>query len=152
MERQIDYERIERLLGEAYWIVDILPRQVPKDSAGQYFAVEQAFLRGRRGRKLREAYADLLLRLNCYVDFLVFGDGEETAVENPPPEELAKRITDGCGRVSVLLDAEDALIDLDGGDTYATVYHPDEELLGTIRSFAAACGLFVWRTEENGEE
>ena len=29
---------IEELLQSPYWIIDILPSQVPKDSPGQYFA------------------------------------------------------------------------------------------------------------------
>ena len=32
---------VEELLQTPYWIVDILPAQVPADSAGQYFAVEK---------------------------------------------------------------------------------------------------------------
>lgn len=30
-------DRIEALLNTTYWIIDILPFQVPKDSPGQYF-------------------------------------------------------------------------------------------------------------------
>lgn len=36
---------IEELLEKPYWIIDILPKQVPKDSPGQYFAVEDFFLK-----------------------------------------------------------------------------------------------------------
>ena len=32
---------IETLLNKPYWVIDILPEQVPEDSAGQYFAIEQ---------------------------------------------------------------------------------------------------------------
>ena len=35
---------IDELLQCSYWIIDILPSQVPKDSPGQYFAVEDYFL------------------------------------------------------------------------------------------------------------
>ena len=38
-------DRIEELLQTPYWIIDILPMQVPKDSAGQYFAVEDYYLK-----------------------------------------------------------------------------------------------------------
>ena len=37
--------RIEELLNTPYWIIDILPYQVPKDSPGQYFAIEDYFLK-----------------------------------------------------------------------------------------------------------
>lgn len=31
--------RIEELMQKDYWIIDIMPKQVPKGSAGQYFAI-----------------------------------------------------------------------------------------------------------------
>ena len=34
---------VEELLQCPYWIIDILPSQVPEDSPGQYFAVEKYF-------------------------------------------------------------------------------------------------------------
>ena len=34
-------EKIEELLQTPYWIVDIFPKQVPKDSPGQYFEIEK---------------------------------------------------------------------------------------------------------------
>jgi hypothetical protein len=36
-------EAVERLPEGEQYPVDFLPRQVPKDSAGQYFAVEEYF-------------------------------------------------------------------------------------------------------------
>ncbi|MCR5310024.1 MAG: hypothetical protein K6E32_01250 [Lachnospiraceae bacterium] len=33
------------MLEKPYWILDILPKQVPKDSPGQYFAIEDFFLK-----------------------------------------------------------------------------------------------------------
>ena len=35
---------IDKLLNSEYWIIDILPKRVPEDSPGQYFAVENHFL------------------------------------------------------------------------------------------------------------
>ena len=32
---------VDELLQCPYWVIDILPSQVPKDSPGQYFAVEE---------------------------------------------------------------------------------------------------------------
>jgi hypothetical protein len=39
---------IEELLQCPYWIIDILPSQVPENSPGQYFTVEKYFLQGDR--------------------------------------------------------------------------------------------------------
>ena len=44
----VDPRRFDDMMGALlegpYWIVDILPEQVPADAAGQYFAVERYFL------------------------------------------------------------------------------------------------------------
>ena len=37
--------QIDSLLNTPYWIIDILPVQVPKDSPGQYFTIEDHFLK-----------------------------------------------------------------------------------------------------------
>ena len=36
---------IEELLNTPYWIIDILPMRVPKDAPGQYFSIEDFFLK-----------------------------------------------------------------------------------------------------------
>ena len=73
-----DPRRYDDLMGELlegpYWIVDILPEQVSADAAGQYFAVERYFLQQSRIVPLRRKYAEILLRLNCYVDMAVSFD------------------------------------------------------------------------------
>ena len=33
-------DRLDLLLTKPFWIIDILPMQVPKNSAGQYFNAE----------------------------------------------------------------------------------------------------------------
>ncbi len=38
-------DRMDELLEQPYWIVDILPKRVPKDSLGQYFTIEDFFLK-----------------------------------------------------------------------------------------------------------
>ena len=57
-------ERIEELLEKPYWIIDILPEQVPADSAGQYFAVEEYF---RRQPETKQKKINVILKINCLV-------------------------------------------------------------------------------------
>lgn len=38
---QNSFDNIDDLLRKPYWIIDILPKQVPSNSEGQYFAIEQ---------------------------------------------------------------------------------------------------------------
>ena len=59
---------IEELLQAPYWIVDILPAQVPADSPGQYFAVEKYFLQERQLAEIKQKHIQLILKLNCYRD------------------------------------------------------------------------------------
>ena len=55
---------IEHIQEKPYWLIDVLPYQVPADSAGQYFKVEEYLLAhmDSLGRK----FLDVLLKLNCY--------------------------------------------------------------------------------------
>jgi len=59
---------VEDLLQCPYWIVDILPSQVPEKSPGQYFAVEKYFLQGNQIARIKQKHIDLILKLNCYRD------------------------------------------------------------------------------------
>ena len=136
---------IETLLTRPYWIIDILPAQVPKDSAGQYFAVEKYFLSEPRYTDLRQRYAELLLKLNCYYDLEVGFPGEKGSLRNPPPEKLHAWLVQEHRDLCVLLPAEEALLTLDHGDTYMTVYNPGEKLLALLGQLAQASGLFLWQ-------
>jgi L-rhamnose mutarotase len=65
---------IEELLEQPYYIMDILPMQVPTDSGRQYFKVEQYYLN--HVERLSCQYADVLLKLNCYYDLVFSYDAE----------------------------------------------------------------------------
>ena len=56
----------ETLLNKPYWVIDILPEQVPEDSAGQYFAVEKYYLSEPRRTAVKQKQIDLILKLNCF--------------------------------------------------------------------------------------
>ena len=60
---------IEELLEQPYYIMDILPMQVPTDSGRQYFKVEQYYLN--HVERLSCLFADVLLKLNCYYDLVL---------------------------------------------------------------------------------
>ena len=135
-----------KLLEGPFWIVDILPEQVPADAAGQYFAVERYFLQPERIVPLRRKYAEILLRLNCYHDITVSFDSCSSWETNPDPEAFAARVAGLSGNefLRVVFAKQNAMIDYDHNDTYLTVYDPDSAPLNQIRALAAAEGLFVW--------
>ena len=128
---------IEELLERPYWVLDILPAQVPADGPGQYFAVERYYLQEPQLAAIKRKHLDLLLKLNCYRDMAL---GEEGA-GNPPPDQIAEAV---LGEYTCILTG-DALIVSEPDDTCMTVYNPDEELLRLVRSLAAGEGLFLWQ-------
>ena len=144
MERIFD-ERVERLLEAPYWVIDMLPRQVPQDGGGQYFAVERYYLEEPQHERLCRQFADVLLKLNCYHDLLVCRDDEW--VKNPEPAALVAWLTEALqhGHLCALIDDGSALITASGGDTHLTLYNPSPELLELARQLAAASGLFLWQ-------
>ena len=133
---------IDELLNLPYWLIDFLPYRVPADSAGQFFAIEDYYLKSPQIEILHRQFLDILLKLNCYYAFRVLANDE--CLENPRPEYLKKMIED-CG-LDVLVG--DTLIQYSSDDTHMTVYNPSEQLLTLIKTLAQAEGLFVWQPEE----
>ena len=132
-------EKIERLLREPCWIVDILPMQVPKDSPGRYFTVEKYFLKKKRLAAIKRKHIRLVLKLNCYRHLTVDGETPEL-----PPEKLAKEMR----RRTVCILVDGAMILSEPDDTHMTLFAPDEPLLELVRAIAAGEGLFVWKPPE----
>ena len=125
---------MEELLQTPYWIIDILPKQVPKDSPGQYFAIEKYF-RKEQMAVIRQKHAHVILKLNCYRDIEL--DGEK----NPEPVRIAEAISQ---RITYIITGG-AMILSEPDDTHMTLFNPDGELLGLVKELASAEGLFVWK-------
>ena len=128
---------IEELLQSPYWIIDILPSQVPQDSPGQYFAVEKYFLQGDRLEEIKQKHINLILKLNCYRDISI---GDE-AVINPLPEHVADEMRK---RYLYIMTGESMILS-EPDDTHLTVFNPDPHLLELIMLIASGEGLFVWK-------
>ena len=130
---------IEELLQTPYWIIDILPKQVPKDSPGQYFPIEDYFLRGDTLAAIKQKHLNLILKLNCYRDVSL----DEDEALNPPPEQIA----DTVFRRYTYIRMADAMLLSEPDDTHMTLFNPDEELLDLVKALAAGEGLFVWQPQ-----
>ena len=131
---------IEELLNTPYWIIDILPKQVPAGSAGQYFAIEK-YLRETQLSDIKKKHVNLILKLNCYRDISLDEDKEV----NISPEQIADAIYKRY--VNIMVD--DAMIVSEPEDTYLTIYNPDEDLLTLVRELASGEGMFVWKNENS---
>ena len=138
---------IENLLWKPYWLIDVLPKQVPAGSAGQYFKAERYFLSWLD--EISWKFARILIRLNCYYDLQMSTDGERWIL-NASPGDLARCFEESAAShspLSILIGSDEALVTFSGDDHYMTLYNPDAELLDLIRSLAGAEGLFVWNPE-----
>ena len=128
---------IEELLQCPYWIIDILPSQVPEGSPGQYFTVEKYFLQGDRLEEIKQKHINLILKLNCYRDISI---SDETVV-NPLP----KHIADEMKKRYLYIMVGESMILSEPDDTHLTVFNPDSQLLELLRQLASGEGLFVWK-------
>lgn len=128
---------IEELLEKPYWIIDILPKQVPKDSPGQYFAVEGFFLKEELS-EIKKKHINVVLKLNCYMDITIDDD------MNPAPEQIRDKM---LGR-DVYIMMGDSMILSETVDTHLTLFNPDEGVLDMINVIASSEGLFVWKGNE----
>lgn len=127
-------DRIEELLQAPYWIIGILPMQVPKDSPGQYFAIEDYILKEQL-TEIKRKHINVILKLNCYMDISI----EEES--NPAPEKIAVVMKDRY----IYIMIGNSMILSEPDDTHMTVFNPDEQLLELIRTISTAEGLFVWK-------
>ena len=138
---------MEEYLNKPYWVIDILPKQVPADSKGQYFKIEKYYLEHPQIDIIYRKFTNILLKLNCYEDIDVSHDGEEW-MTNPAPHELEAALLKCMADKQmfyIILKSVNVLITVSGDDTYMTVYNPTEEVLELIGSLAGSEGLFLWR-------
>ena len=138
---------IEEYLNKPYWVIDILPKQVPADGRGQYFRSEKFFLEPPQIDHIYKKFTNVLLKLNCYEDIDVSHDGDEW-ITNPAPHELEAALLKCMAdrqMFYIILKSADVLITISADDTYMTVYNPTEEMLEFIGSLASSEGLFIWQ-------
>lgn len=130
-------EDLEELLQTPYWIIDILPKQVPANAPGQYFAVEKYYLQAERMAGIKQRHINVVMKLNCYFDISL----DEGSSINPAPDCIEEKMLNG--RLCIMID--EAMIVSEPDDTYMTIFNPSESLLEMVRAVAAAEGLFVWQ-------
>ena len=135
---------IEGLLSKPYWIIDILPKQVPANACGQYFAIEKHFLSPPHVDAIYRQFANVLLKLNCYDDIMVLESKEESWIENPDPDALELMVLKRKP-LFVLLKRSQSMLSITGDDHYMTLYGPNEEALSLISTIAKTEGLSLWK-------
>lgn len=134
---------IERYLEKPYWVIDILPKQVPADSQGQYLAVQDYFLRQPQFGLICQQFSRLLIKLSCYYDMSACTADSSDWTPRPQPESIASLLTSGK-TVYFVIPSADAMIAFNGDDHYLTLYNPDASLLQFLSSLSAPEALYVW--------
>lgn len=130
---------IEELLNTPYWIIDILPKQVQKDSPGQYFSIEKYYLDKKRFAEIKQKHINVILKLNCYKDISI---DEEDEI-NPSPERIDTEMRNRYLYIMI----GDSMILSEADDTHMTLFNPNDELLELVKEIASKEGLFVWKAE-----
>ncbi len=140
-------ELMAKLLEQPYWIVDILPKQVPPDASGQYFAIDRYRRRPGLLAQLHRKHAEMLLSLNCYYDMTVSFDACKTWETNPKPVWFVEQVVSLAGNSSLraLFVEQETMIDIDPNDTWMTVYSLNPEVLDLLYKLSTAAGFFLWQ-------
>ena len=141
---------IEDYLESSYWVIDLLPRQVPAQCRGQFFRIEEHYRKPPKIDALYRRFTDILLKLNCYEDMAFSTDGEQWET-NPLPTQIEAMVRQSLSDLSmlyVMLPAVETLITLSADDIYMTIYNPSAEILELLAPLVASEGLFLWKPEQ----
>ena len=136
---------LDDYLEKPYWLIDILPKQVPANSRGQYFKIEKYWLEQPQFGRICRKFACLLMKLNCYYEVSIANADGAVSV-SLQPESLEKMLIGGDA-VYMVMDSENAMIGFNGDDHYMTLYNPSNDLLELISLLASSEGLFVWKSD-----
>ncbi len=133
---------IDELLQTPYWIIDILPVQVPENSPGQYFVIEKYYREPGRMADIKRKHVNVILKLNCYMAISL----DDTGEINDRPERIEQAMRSRYVNIRV----GDALIISEPEDTHMTVFNADDGLMDLVRALATAEGMFVWQPPQPG--
>ncbi len=134
------------LLEKQYYVIDFLPRQVPKDVDGQFFKIENYLLNNYERYGLRDRFIRTLLKLMCYYRVIVHWN---EWIEQPAPERIAEIVDtimeNHSGYMNMLFPDKNTLLVLEWDCLHLTLYNPDAELIELAEQLARSEGLFCWK-------
>ena len=132
----INSDTIDSLLQKAYWVVDILPKQVPSGSKGQYFKVEQFFLSHLQMESLYQKFAIIIIKLNCYDDISVCPADNEW-IKNPNPSAIIQWLKD-CP-----IEKKDIFVILESSETMITINSENKHGRDAVHNYSISPVLAV---------
>ena len=141
---------VERLLEDDYWIIDILPSQIPVGKQAEYRALTDEYFESGKVAELHRRYADILTMINGRFKTAMLCMPEDEWTISPcdiaVKDVVIHHTERGC--VDLLLPEEETLISLQSEDLYITVYHPTEEILSLLRQAVSKQGFYIWQTPQ----
>ena len=141
---------VERLLEDDYWIIDILPSQIPIEKQAEYRALTDEYFESGKVAQLHRRYADILTMINSRFKTAMLCMPEDEWTISPDDvavkDAVIHHTEQGC--VDLLLTEEETLISLQAEDLYITVYHPTEEILSLLRQAVSESGFYIWQTPQ----
>ena len=141
---------VERLLEDDYWIIDILPSQIPIEKQAEYRALTDEYYESGKIAQLHRRYADILTMINSRFKTAMLCMPEDEWTISPDDVAVKDAVIHhterGC--VDLLLPEEETLISLQAEDLYITVYHPTEEILSLLRQAVSESGFYIWQTPQ----
>ena len=141
---------VERLLEDDYWIIDILPSQIPIEKQAEYRALTDEYFESGKVAQLHRRYADILTMINSRFKTAMLCMPEDEWTISPDDvavkDAVIHHTEQGC--VDLLLTEEETLISLQAEDLYIAVYHPTEEILSLLRQAVSESGFYIWQTPQ----
>ncbi len=150
VKTNIVMEKIDEMLTKPYWVIDILPEQVPAESGGQYFKIAQYLLNNPQKNEIYQTFARVIIKLNCYY-LITVGNPDKGWKRNPHPQSLARQLSEcaaGLYPLFVMVPESDAMLYLSGDEHYITCYNLNPELQRLLGILAQSEGLFLWQPEQ----
>lgn len=145
-------ETIDRLLEKSCYVIDFIPTQVARESKGDFFEVEKYLLNHATHHGLLERYINIILKLMCYYQILVFRDG--VWIQQPGVdaviEFVEETIQNSSDVLNILFSEEDALLVVEGDCLHMTIYNPDEEMCILLKDIVVSEGMFLRKSMEKG--
>lgn len=136
-------EKVDELLEKDWDILDFLPVTVPRDCGGNYFEIEEYFLT-ERNKEFASQVTEFLLKLNCYVDFVVVTD--KAPLLNPSPRNLVKKVKK-CYKskelhLNILLENRESLLVCHPHFLHLALYAPSAYLADLCRALCQGQGFY----------
>ncbi len=139
---------VDRLLETPCYVIDFLPKPVPKETDGQFFKVEDYLLKHYECYGMKERVICTVLKAMCYYPIAVYWRGW---IEQPTPKQIVEIIDTimekQSGDMNVLFTSKNALLQFGWDCLNISIYNPDEEMCILFEQIAASEGMF-WRKVE----